>query len=1224
MAFKGDLQNISLFDIFQTLGTNSQTGVLVLQQEGVTKKVYFSPEGVRVLFARSFMGFRLGDVFVRRGLVTQQDIEFLLNEQRREYRPLGELLVASGKVTENDVISVLQYHAEDEIFDIFGWTTGTFAFYDGEEITEEDYSPLTDVVLDPASLCLEAARRLDEMEQVRELIPDSGVFYTQAEDAGRPDEKQNEEKICVIFDALEAPANAEEVRTWVGLSKFDVLRSLFLLRKGDLIRELTVDELLDCANESRKQKDWVRASALLDRAHLVAADDRGILEACIEVTRRLDDPQHLARLLAALGTLCVEAGDLDVGVDHLKLSLKREPSNFTALTALRNAYIGQGDADHTADVSLRLARVHADNGHLFQGVEAARVGLEAAPNAIALRYYLAQLLARTSRNDEAKSELYLLIDETESSARALRSGKVHELLASCYRLLLRIDPLDERAVEGRSLLGRRKIAVLRRRRWMVRGGIAAGVLCLVLGIAVAWRGPSADELLRRIENAAATNNRELLLQNLDELMREYPDSDQASAAMGVKDRVDGARKSVETRAKMARDKLRAALTSELDSIRGALTQKAPAEALNDVARFLSQLDKSQAAFLRKEMSTHLQYALGVFLERVLTDFERDQRTFVQSNVLLNSKGVKTVEELLMVEEALEEVRARHWNDTIPALVKDLEAIAKSKHIGKLGKKIEHFRTKSARGSVLGVLDDLYFMARARRMRLQVDRGYDAARADGEKALEMCEFKKARVVFDDLYRLTRSVDDEQPRKHFLDLLSHMERTGIQKFAEESMGKIDSIVSTIARVKRLREEGDEGTPEAFHLMRGLVNRHRLIRFEERYKLPFLIRSAPTGSNVMIGAQSVGVTPCTVDLPIYEKTEILVRREGFAESSVEIEPLDGERDGELRVDLDKSVTWSRRLSGEVQAEPVILEDLLLVASRNGRLLALKKKNGATKFVLDTGVLEGIQARPVTDGKTVFVITLDGVLHFVSLEKEKIDGNLPLPGQVHRAPALADGTLYAATRNGRLVAVRDRAIVWDRPLRRMPTTAVVHANGKLLVGTMEGLILVHDAKTGRRLTTLKPRYPSSFLADLTVHRGLVLGGTEDGRVHAFDLESGKVKWSFATRDVVRSSVTASGDRVYVGSTDGIVYVLDLDGNALMRFDLGSAVSCSPAFLDGFLYAAGRRNTLSAFDASGAGAPWWTFDLEREYALRITAGTDRIFVVTNKARIYAFEVDRR
>ena len=154
----------------------------------------------------------------------------------------------------------------------------------------------------------------------------------------------------------------------------------------------------------------------------------------------------------------------------------------------------------------------------------------------------------------------------------------------------------------------------------------------------------------------------------------------------------------------------------------------------------------------------------------------------------------------MVEEALEEVRARHWNDTIPALVKDLEAIAKSKHIGKLGKKIAHFRTKSARGSVLGVLDDLYFMARARRMRLQVDRGYDAARADGEKALEMCEFKKARVVFDDLYRLTRSVDDEQPRKHFLDLLSHMERTGIQKFAEESMGKIDSIVSTIARVKR----------------------------------------------------------------------------------------------------------------------------------------------------------------------------------------------------------------------------------------------------------------------------------------------------------------------------------------------------------------------------------------------------------------------------------------
>ena len=163
-------------------------------------------------------------------------------------------------------------------------------------------------------------------------------------------------------------------------------------------------------------------------------------------------------------------------VEHLEAALKREPGSLTALTALSNAYVVQGDADRSADVSLRVARVHAENGHLFQGVEAARTGLETAPHAIALRYYLAQLLARMSRNDEAKSEIHVLLDQAESSKKTMRSGKVHELLASCYRLLLRIDPFDARAIEGRSQLGQRRMAVLRRHRWFVRGGIAAGVM----------------------------------------------------------------------------------------------------------------------------------------------------------------------------------------------------------------------------------------------------------------------------------------------------------------------------------------------------------------------------------------------------------------------------------------------------------------------------------------------------------------------------------------------------------------------------------------------------------------------------------------------------------------------------------------------------------------------------------------------------------------------------
>ncbi|MHC4732792.1 MAG: DUF4388 domain-containing protein, partial [Planctomycetota bacterium] len=118
MAFKGDLTNISLFDVFQTLNQNKQVGVLVLSHDGITKKISISPEGVRIFFTRSFRPMRLGEIFTLRGRITPQDVEILLLEQKKRYRPFGELLVEAGKVSQEEVDHTLRYHAEDEIFEV--------------------------------------------------------------------------------------------------------------------------------------------------------------------------------------------------------------------------------------------------------------------------------------------------------------------------------------------------------------------------------------------------------------------------------------------------------------------------------------------------------------------------------------------------------------------------------------------------------------------------------------------------------------------------------------------------------------------------------------------------------------------------------------------------------------------------------------------------------------------------------------------------------------------------------------------------------------------------------------------------------------------------------------------------------------------------------------------------------------------------------------------------
>src|SRR5207244_558764 len=81
---------------------------------------------------------------------------------------------------------------------------------------------------------------------------------------------------------------------------------------------------------------------------------------------------------------------------------------------------------------------------------------------------------------------------------------------------------------------------------------------------------------------------------------------------------------------------------------------------------------------------------------------------------------------------------------------------------------------------------------------------------------------------------------------------------------------------------------------------------------------------------------------------------------------------------------------------------------------------------------------------------------------------------------------------------------------------------------------------------------YPSSA----AVTSKYVVVGSEDMFVHALDRESGKEVWSFKTDNQVEGSPVIVGDRVYIGSLDRNLYVLDLDeGTQLQKITLSGKI---------------------------------------------------------------------
>ena len=84
---------------------------------------------------------------------------------------------------------------------------------------------------------------------------------------------------------------------------------------------------------------------------------------------------------------------------------------------------------------------------------------------------------------------------------------------------------------------------------------------------------------------------------------------------------------------------------------------------------------------------------------------------------------------------------------------------------------------------------------------------------------------------------------------------------------------------------------------------------------------------------------------------------------------------------------------------------------------------------------------------------------------------------------------------------------------------------------------------------------------------------------VHAIDAATGKRAWTFATRARVDSSPVVASGRVYVGSSDGRLYILDAgSGRKVWEYEIGAAVTASPAVAAGRLVIGAQDGRIYVF----------------------------------------------
>jgi outer membrane protein assembly factor BamB len=519
------------------------------------------------------------------------------------------------------------------------------------------------------------------------------------------------------------------------------------------------------------------------------------------------------------------------------------------------------------------------------------------------------------------------------------------------------------------------------------------------------------------------------------------------------------------------------------------------------------------------------------------------------------------------------------------------------------------------------LDELFYTVKSERMRADIVIAVAAAQREGRQHLRLCEFEQARKLYQTAWEKADAVADQAPRKYFLDLLNWMEQRNIQTNMRRERDKIDAVVRTLAEVQEYRRKGNADI--AYRLLRDLVSEHRLIEFERQYSMPYRIVSIPQGASVYLNDEPAGKTPCSIEMDIVRRAHLRIERAGFHDEERRLLPTDETLTGTLEVALKKKLGWSREVGGLIEARPVIHEGTLLMATNRASLLALDLSDGRVKWEAKTRLLDRIKVPPIVAGGQAYLLTAEGRLQLVRLSDGALLGEIvQLPGKIHHAAAFDGDHLYVGLANLRLLKIRGTRVVYDIPLEEPPSTGLLYHDGRIYIGTTKGVILMHDAATGRQIGKMTAPSGSSFFAGLTRHGNLLLAGAEDGRLYAFDMKTGALQWDYATSGPITAPATSDGTVIYLPARDGQVHTLRSSGRHAISYEVGSAVEHQPALDNGFLYAVGgfRIRAFNVVDEAG----WWSRTFRDEQAQHVVAGGGYIVVITDKPWIYAFEKDVR
>lgn len=1164
-TMRGDLQQINLADIFQTLAMSKMEGVLKVRNPLVERQILCRNGCVRFLVPPKTATRQLGQRLVHSGLIQVDALRTALVSQRKEQMPLGDLLVKQGLVTKQQLDEVTSMQIREDLYGLFTWRHGSFEFFKGPVTDEKEKKQFEACPeFEVNSLLLEVARRSDDWQTILAAIGGLDDVPKRIADPGKSAKLSECES--ELYSAVNGKLTYRDLGEQSTHGLFETARAARDLATAGLVGNLDDLALAELATSlaanGEPKKAILIVQALRDRSTERTSDVVIAMSSALE--------QAGERRLA--GTTLLEAAQLQkepvLALDLARRARALAPFDATTLSFLRTTLVAHAPRD-----SSELDKVTLDLLDALLEADMAPAALEIIEDARQAGSKGPQLLLREARIRQKQRDIPGAASCLQALASHYEQAKDRFRAIETYEALLRLDRSRKDIQKHLDGLKRTKAG-----RFLRAGTVTAVVILLGAMGKVWWDQHSFDSSIAQANKEID----ELLAQGNRAAARER--WDYWSETLGMCEPIEDLRGRIVFADAAERGKLlmarRQRVNSQLTKAGDALANGQLDGALALVGEVWKEphLHNEIRAFVAarfEEMLGRLETAHKNLLHRLP---DEPTRTFSRSELESNLAALQALCSPVQLQHFRELAEMVNQN-TLPEFVSESNRKRAAAAVAEYRESFE----------VAGRLAAAYAQHLQRTAdERRLDPLFKAAVAK-EQAFD---FAGALELFRELAK--QPAGDPELRA---DLQTHVESN-------------ETICRLLDALNAATKAGDHTTARQ-HLT-ALTSQFPAVPFNKIVRVPLRIDSLPSGAKVRCNGADVGVTPLLLAVTPADVHKIGVELDGFRPVSTTISAAQTSSWlGHLRLDAN----LVHKHTSAVDVRPSVdAAGRLFVVERSGNLVALRQSDASVIWTFESGDLSGLLSQPIVDGHVVVITSLDGELRAIDRTSGKLAWTMPdLPTEI--PPVLIDTFLVIATTDGRLQLIDLGKRQKGSAKLAEPVTAVI-AHGSTLIAVGErGLITAYAVPM---LDVLwQQRLPDFTSPMATLAGAKVVVANDQGSVQALDLANGNLSWSRQLGPDTFGGPVMTGRDVVVASPSKL-YRLDIaTGKDLTPIDrLDQDWSGPPVVIGERLVAPLRDGPLQVIDRQSSQP---LYRIEASKRCRLHASGRSLFVDTAEHTLLIF-----